>query len=155
MKIACFLSLPLLLLLAQAAFCASGARSWIIYTGHLSATPGSKGESRRAREEKEGEHMSQAPSPAAAAVVVTTPAPADQGFSITNLQSWTMLHWAVGVLGVVVLVLLSCLIYVSRRSGSSGPVAVSQEFRGREESVPMLLGSCPHEKRMQMLSRYV
>lgn len=88
----------------------------------------------------------------------TTPAPPKE-FSLTDpMGTWSPLHWTIAGMGVAILLLLSCLLWQNRgRIYASPPQQIPPqgEFGSSKEMLPLMMASCPPERRMELLSRFV
>lgn len=86
------------------------------------------------------------------AILTTTPPPA-VSFSLTDINTWSWYHWAVGIEGAVILLLFMMFFYCWNRASSYAARMPTQGRMGEEE--PLMMGRCPPERRMQMLSMRV
>lgn len=103
----------------------------------------------------------------AGTLATTTPSPAQTEFSLTSVQTWSMLHWIILGMGGVILILLAYILYQYRKTYTTLPQAKNEGMSARayggsdggggddEQQLLPSLASCPPDRRMQMLSRYV
>lgn len=84
----------------------------------------------------------------------TTPPPSTtKDFNILDpLNTWSILHWTVAGMGVVILLLLISILYLRRRPSTVyAPVNVAPDPANVTERMHL----CPPDKRMQLLHRFV